>query len=418
MALVGFRAENIKRWAKIGIRWAVYLVLSLLLLHEATETGKIEECGGTEASVAAMSREDYRKIVKYAIPDPGQAQKVRIVTLGASEPVESDSCQQRLFMARLIRRLKQLNVAVIALDRFYEPIPCPQKDTDELLTAVSGSSAVVTLASRTDLIPKKHRKDAHVCLNDAPGFNLQLPQSNLGIARLDADTRRIPLVWPVVSGGEVQARETFAFVTARAFNKAAINTPLLTKAIAKNQQPFSTMVKIQHDSALEILCGKGALPQTWRDCSTDEAVEGMNGAVVVIGDHYGDHDLHPAVMEVDAEEDTEQEAAPEGLVYGVDLQANYIAALLDKRYYLPLLPEWGDRGVILVFFIVLQVLCWRLEKRLWLAGLIGLVLWGLIALLSFGVLAFTRYLLTVWVHGINLGTVVVSVLEHWVARLD
>ena len=400
-----------------------YLVLALLLLHEATGNGEIEECKGVDASVASMSRQDYRTLVHYAIPDVGQAQKVILVTIGSMEPddIRRDFCQQRFFIARLIQRLKMLNVAVIALDKFYEPDTCPLdgEETKTLLSSVSGTAPVVTLAFRTALIPKNNRGKANVCLSTKPGFDLGLPKKNLGLTRLDADTRRIPLQWPILSDGVVKPEETFAFITARAFNKDALQNPLLTTAIRKGQQPFSTLVRIEHHSALEILCGKSADPKEWEKCVTNEPVEGFNGAVVVIGDHYGEQDLHPAIRDAETETtDVQDDTAPEGLVYGVDLQANYIAALLDRRYYLPLLPEWGDQAVIVAFFIVLQVLCWRFHRRLWLAGVTGILLWLLIAAVSFEVLAFKRYLLTVWVHGINLGTVVVSVLEHWVARMD
>jgi CHASE2 domain-containing sensor protein len=412
-----------KRLLKLGLRWVIYLVLALLLLHEATGNGEIEECSGIDASAASMSRQDYRTLVQYAIPDTAQAEKVVLVTIGSMEPddVRRDFCQQRFFVARLIHRLKRLNVAVIALDKFYEPDTCPAdgEETKALLSAVSGIAPVVTLAARTALIPKSKRGETHVCLSAKPGFDLGLPKRSLGLTRLDADTRRIPLQWPTLSNGVVTSEETFAFVTAKAFNKDAMRNSLLTTAITKAQQPFSTMVRIEHHSALEILCGTKTDQESWKTCYTDEPVERMNGAVVVIGDHYGEQDLHPSIGDVGNEPPAvEDDTAPEGLVYGVDLQANYIAALLDRRYYLPLLPEWGDQAFVIGFFIVLQVLCWRLHRRLWLAGVIGVALWGSIALASFGVLAFTRYLLTVWVHEINLGTVVVSVLEHWVARMD
>src|SRR5207244_3957812 len=109
-----------------------------------------------------------------------------------------------------------------------------------------------------------------------------------------------------------------------------------------------------------------------KGCRADP-IEGMNGAIVVIGDHFDDQDTHPAirVAEDEAAERDEEDAAPEGLLYGVDLQANYIAALLDKRYYLPLLTGLGNDAFIVVFFVVLQVLFWRWEQRLWVAAVIG-----------------------------------------------
>jgi len=345
------------------------------------------------------------------------------VAIGPTEPdeIKSDFCLQRLFIARLIERLKRLNVSVIALDKFYEKDTCPIEGdaTKELLSAVAGPSPVITLARRTRIVPK-HQRKPHACLRLSPGFNLGISESNWGATRLDADTRRIPLRWPLLvqDQGEKSSAETFAFVSARAANKAAVETPLLRNALLRGQQPYSTMTKIQSYSALEVLCGKNATDE-WRKCSSAEPIEGMNGAIVVIGDRLGEQDTHPAMNVAEGEDIKADEAgtAPEGLLYGVDLQANYIAALLDKRYYLPLLTDFENKVFIVLFFILLQVLFWRC-RNLSTAAAIGVVSWVLIFVVSLLVLAFTRYLLTVWVQGINLATIIVSWLEHWVAKMD
>src|SRR5215467_16029892 len=100
------------------LRIAVYLVLCLLLVHETTRSAMVEECSGVEASASALSHEDYSIVSKFTFHKPSN-RKVVLVTLSeGKEPDEifAEPCTQRLFMARLISRLNQVNVAVIALD--------------------------------------------------------------------------------------------------------------------------------------------------------------------------------------------------------------------------------------------------------------------------------------------------------------
>lgn len=411
------------RKSQLVLRWIIYFTLALLLLHEATGSGQIQECMAVDASAQAMSHSDYRTLVKYAIPEPAQAHRVIIVAIGSAEPseIKSDFCTQRLFVARLIERLTQLHASVVALDRFYGNLTCSSGETEALLKAAHVTYPVVTLAVRTRLIPMRERKDPRICLEPAESFDLGLDKSRLGITRLDADTRRIPLQWPLVISDvthqtEQPSADSFVFVTARAADKESVETPLLQNALAASEQPFSTMTKIPHYSALEVICGKRANTGTWRNCANREPIEGFNGAVVVVGEHSGDQDTHPTIQNPDLDLDV-PDPAPDGLVYGVDLQANYIAALLDKRYYLPALTEHESEAFILVFFVVLQVLFWKV-KPLAKAFLIGVLFWVLIFGFSLGLLAFKRYLLTVWVQGINFLTILVSWLEHWAATME
>lgn len=409
-----------RSWLKLALRWLIYISLSLLLLHEATGSDQTEECSGVDSSVAAMSRNDYRLLVRYAIPEKPGARKVVLVTIGSQEPAEvtRDPCQQRLFVARLIQRLKELNVSVVALDRLYDVNACTKDgpETKALLEAVKGPAPVVTLGAGTALVSKAERGADGDCLKAVSNFDLGLPKERLGLIRLDSDTRRIPLQWPLK--GETAPADALALVTARAADPGAVQSDLLEVAKRRRENPFSTMVKINHHSAFEVLCGKRAHQSNWRQCTSDEFIEGMNGAIVVIGQHFGDSDLHPAIQGLGSEQaENGVDAAPDGQVYGADLQANYVAALLDKRYYLPLLPEWGNQVLIVAFFILLQVLFWR-SKRLWMGAIYGIVLWAAIVLVSVEILALKRYLLTVWVQGINFFTILVSWLEHWAAKMN
>ena len=180
------------------------------------------------------------------------------------------------------------------------------------------SQAIVTRGLPTGIIPEQHRHSREVCLKQLPTLELPIPESNSGLLRLDADTRRIPLSWPVIQqDGTVKDEDTLAWITAKAADASALETAQLQRARRGAEQPFSTMTKLNTFSALRIVCGEGAKPTVdWQACTSAERMNDINGAIVVIGDHNGETDQHSTIG---------------GLIYGVDLQANYVAALLDQR---------------------------------------------------------------------------------------
>lgn len=408
-------------WAKLILRWAIYVVLSLLLLYEATHCSLIEECSGVEAPAGALSHSDYTTIVKYGSPRKAKSHRVVLVTISSgTEPddVVAKVCLQRLFTARLIKRLNDLNASVIAFDKFYGAHSCPLDgvETQALFAAIKTSRAVVTRGLPTSTLDNKQKvssmkvgetqkmEEREVCLRETETLELPMPASHSGLLRLDADTRRIPLQWPVFQrdGKTVELMDSFPLITVRAADPEALETPVLQTSLATGTQPYSTMMPFAQHSALAILCGRTAQSTTdWKTCTTEEPWADMNGAIVVVGDHIGDADKHPSLQ---------------GIRYGVDLQANYIAALLDQRYYLPLLGNIGNSAFIVVFFLILQVILWKHGPMR--AGIFGISVWFGILIISILVFAFRGYLLTVWVQGINLVTVIVSCLEHWCARLD
>jgi len=416
-----------KRWPKLILRWVIYVILSLLLMYEATHCSQIEECSGVEAPGGALSHTDYTTIVEFGTSRKPQSHRVILVTLAAgTEPDEvlSNVCAQRLFTARLIKRLNDLNVSVIAFDKFYNPKSCTregeERATQAFVAAVRASRAVIVRGLPSVMLDHKQTanitgdstqnpKEREVCLRETATLDLPIPASNSGLLRLDADTRRIPLRWPAFQedGKTVKLVDSFALVAVRAIEPEVLDTPVLQQALDSGEQPYSTNIPFAGRSALAILCGRNSKNATdWEKCETDEPWSEINGAIVVVGDHSGDTDKHPSIQ---------------GLIYGVDLQANYIAALLDQRYYLPLLETVGNGIVIVVFFIVLQLLLWKFSHLKYgplRAGLVGILLWATVLVVSILIFAFKGYLLTVWVQGINLITIIASCAEHWVATME
>lgn len=208
-----------KQWFRFGLRSVVYVILSLLLLHEATSSSLVEECSGAEEPAGALSRTDYTTIVKRASFHAPLSHKVVLVTL--TNGVEPDDvlgkiCSQRFFTARLIRRLNELGAAVIALDKQYGVGSCEVngEETKALANAMGESRAIVTRGLPSEIIPEQHLDGRKMCLKQLPTLDLPIPAANAGLLRLDTDTRRIPLSWPVLQedGKHVKDVDTLAWI--------------------------------------------------------------------------------------------------------------------------------------------------------------------------------------------------------------
>jgi hypothetical protein len=158
-------------------------------------------------------------------------------------------------------------------------------------------------------------------------------------------------------------------------------------------------VAIPAFSAAKILCGATYTPATdWRKCQSHDKMPELKDVVVVFGDHVGDNDWH--------------QDGQGSRVYGVDLQANFVAAILDKRCYLPLLSTESNLVFIGITLLILHI-CFHFFKPLWRTVLIAVGVWAAIVAASFVILSFTGYLFTSWVQGLTFTTLVVTALHPW-----
>jgi CHASE2 domain-containing sensor protein len=385
----------------------VYLLLCLMLVHETTRSALVEECSGVEASGSALSREDYSILTKFTYRKPSNRKVVLVTLTEGKEPDEifAEPCTQRLFMARLISRLNEVNAAVIALDKFYGRSACDVggNETKALIAAVANSRAPITRGLPTTLFRAQDRDGRRVCLRHVPTLQLPVPAGQDGVLRLDADTRRIPLAWPVLQqdGKAVREVETLAWVTAQTADRSALQTFRLSHARKRAEPPYSAMIEIPTVSAIDLLCGKGSSKELdWSKCEKGDKPEELNGAIAVVGEHYGDADLHPTMG---------------GFLYCVDLQANYIASLLDDRYYVPVLSGyWNEFAVFAFFCIVVGLATWTTLPK---AFAWTMAIWGGMVIASVLFATIWGYLLTFWVQFINLAAVAIIFFEHWLAGM-
>jgi CHASE2 domain-containing sensor protein len=92
-------------------------------------------------------------------------------------------------------------------------------------------------------------------------------------------------------------------------------------------------------SAIKIVCNNPGPDIDWTHCGPDEgdkaALDGLRHKVVIVGETTGD------VHQTD-----------QGVMAGPELQANYIAALLDESFLIPS-PQWVNDSVIVAWLLVL-----------------------------------------------------------------
>jgi hypothetical protein len=246
--------------------------------------------------------------------------------------------------------------------------------------------------------------DRHCCLAAVPNLELGIPDGRAGSVKLDANSKLAPLKWPVLDGDKLIDQKTFSLVTAEAAKPGLLKMARIRIALSMEGRPYSTRVRdIPTFSAFKILCGEGAgASADWRSCHTDEPEPYISGAVVIVGDHIGERDIHPN--------------PGSRFIYGVDLQANYVAALLDQRIYMPLMNEKLATALLFVLLLILHSAFAHFP--LGRAFLVALGCWIVLVCASIVILVEWGLLLTIWLQGLTLSTICVVAMHHWTTKLE
>jgi hypothetical protein len=152
----------------------------------------------------------YQWIVTVG-PRKPRAHFVQLIMIDPdTEPDEltdpNSPCQQRDFMARLLRVVAEANPAVIVVDKFFG-VSCTAEQTAQLLAAFRDvSNQVPVVLARFDqspmLLPGRSEAKLHILENKGAvvAFPTLAIDANVkyGLQTLNADDRKIPLQWPVL----------------------------------------------------------------------------------------------------------------------------------------------------------------------------------------------------------------------------
>jgi CHASE2 domain-containing sensor protein len=154
------------------------------------------------------------------------------------------------------------------------------------------------------------------------------------IVNIDRDTRKLPLKWLVYRNkadmdhdADQVWRETLALQAAEAYEKDNFKAehPNLAKLLDPVTEPYISffdmdLYKPYRYLAGFALCGREVKPgEDATACpGSPNGLAALSGKIVVIGEISSDQDVQSTVV---------------GRIPGVYLQANFIEALLDDRYY-------------------------------------------------------------------------------------
>jgi class 3 adenylate cyclase/CHASE2 domain-containing sensor protein len=235
-----------------------------------------------------------------------------------------DLCRQRKMMTVLLGRIAAAMPSVIVIDKFYGEIACPNGVNPALIAAMSEVNAKIPL-----VVGRRIVDGAYLLPSLLSGLGLRE-----AIVNIDRDTIKLPLKWQVFrskddmdhDAGQVW-RETLALQAAEAYEKGNLKAehPQLANLLDPVGNPYISFLDLDLFKPYRylagfVLCGREVKPgEDATACpGSPNALAALSGKIVVIGEISRDQDVQPT---------------PVGRIPGVYLQANFIEALLDDRYY-------------------------------------------------------------------------------------
>jgi CHASE2 domain-containing sensor protein len=348
------------------ISFAVYLLAACLITltleyfaDNAIQSGNPGD-PGLAPSVFEMSA-IYQRVVASGPRKPAPTFTVIVEIHPDKDPNLFNVCEQRLFLAQLIRAIADFLPAVIVVDKYFVT-KCGEKDDG----TIQLQNAMREVGGKIPIVIGRRINDATAALSlmPSPEFGPKLGIRE-GIVNINRDTKRLPLGWTVSADGETKWRRSLALKAAEAYDpKLRQKFPFLEKVIAERKPPYISFLDREQlkryatYSTADVFCGNQKA-RAGRACPAGlkEGLEYLRGRIVVIGEINLD-DSHFSVL---------------GHVPGYVLQANYIEALLDQRYFKPV-GWWTNYGAGFLIFLAFHWVLIRHQHAIEAASA-PLVLW-------------------------------------------
>jgi len=361
-------------------------------------------CGLQELDQSSLSERLYDPIAERGVRTAGSP-RVAIVEMDQPDLLEN-VCASRAFLTRLVPDLAKLGAQVVMIDKYYSTSACDDDKINTLFQSTLETSAVpVVVGSHTNPLPSG--SSAGGCLaipTDAmqfkPGTAVQK-----GLIRLNADTLKIPIRWPVFDATKnppaqlpPEQGDTIALLAAQAADPGIEKRGQLPKLIAKSINPYTTFIDLPTINELTAVCsaepdpivinGKMIDCGRWRHPAHDLTADhqSLQGKVVAVGD-VSDDDM---------------QSFPGGDKLGVYLQANYVESLLDQRF-LTEVPIWVTLTTLVLFIVAVYALYWAHDashkpyisspERAFIASIIA---FAVLLLVSFQALLVFQYFTPLW----------------------
>jgi uncharacterized membrane protein YphA (DoxX/SURF4 family) len=331
----------------------VYLVaLSGLIVWEYRDHLDLgSSCQSADtAAKPAFYTYPYRRFLDWAHAD--SASEVSVVAIPSNlEDIQNNVCLARSYLADMLRSIALQHPAEIVIDKFYGPTACvssPQS-TAELLSVVQSLSVPVIIGESTN------KTDTQVdgsCLVRKPQLDFQASNVRHGLTRVNVDSEKVPLQWSVLPSEPAtpaaapaqphpQDLDSLSWAAVKAYDPAFAQRPRIQALIDTGRHPYAKLtVDLPRETSTDLLCDAGtpAMRQRWSiACPGPGHRINLLGRVVVIG----------------AEEESDRRTTLGMDLWGVDLQARYIQAMLSGSY-LRSLPLWVSFSLFAGFIFIIE----------------------------------------------------------------
>ncbi len=380
-----------------GIVLAIYVVLlctDVALTNWDDLFGK-EQCD----SVSLTTRMWYQRLVTLGYRKP-RPHLTRLILVDSPPGHAFSACERRAYLAELLNKLSEFRPAIIVLDYSFVPRnDCTHNETFRVQEAVDrlAISIPVVFGSYSWTEQELQDEGQTVLFNRLKGQLSKQDQviaesdvqphgslAVLGLDRLDCDTRRVPVMWHGrlydTAGKNVGSYPTISFASAQAYDDAVALR--VANIVSNKQNPFTSFMPEDDFRPIRssvILTGP-VPPDKWN----------LASKILVVGEEGKDN--HESVL---------------GRVPGVVLQANYIEALLDDRYFLGLGKVWTPIVTFCCLLIITMV--FERSKTAMTAISVAVCFWVVLLLVSYIAFVHFAVLFTAWVpsfFGIVTGLVV------------
>jgi CHASE2 domain-containing sensor protein len=376
-----FRKFDLKFWILF------FLIFGLVQAGERQLENRTESTnsGNTVLDSLPVSTGFYQELLTWH-----RTPKVRDVFIVEINPEKDTAdlshrnvCEKRRILSKLLLQIARAQPKLIVVDIYFERRSCGYDantlllmDTIEQIrsgitelnirgysTPILGHSIPVVVALKSIPVdPEQGSPDDPKLLLPTLSFSGIGDAAQQGIVHtVRDDHRRLPLQFEVFPNQEsIKSEETalydsLALVTAKIANPHLFEENSTLASIAnKDNQPFIGFLKPEqfkpyhHLYLSQVLCNTERPQANWRDCLEKPPWPPANlkGRVVLIGEAHRDVDMHDTVV---------------GPLHGLYLQANYIEALLDDRFYLPVWLGW-DAMFSLLFYMAIQLVAKMFEN--------------------------------------------------------
>lgn len=387
-------SANSRLW--LSARRALPFLLACLIAY-FVEHFVLEGIGGhDENSPVVQGLFGFSKVYGYAISAWPRELVPRYTAIVHIDP-DSDAtarglannvCQQRAYLAALLPAMAERQPTTIVIDKYFTNTGCnleePTKALQEAIARVSTRVPIV-VGVTVDTRSVAFAAEAPPLLVQPLAF-ARSPSLKEGVVNLDVVPRRIPLGWTVRERADAPGewRNSIALEAALLREPKLFETsPRLRSLKAKHDNPYASMMGERLFATLrtaDILCTDEATAPAFKAACAEQSRSStdpsyLRGRIAILGETgYGVDSHDTSVI---------------GRVPGTVLQANYIEALLDDRYFVPV-PDWINYLVGFLFFVALEA---SLQgHRSWLSlGRVALIVAGTFGLLSLTARQFGYY---------------------------